>query len=173
MLIGLGMAAAIRPNLRRKATAKVRMDENRRVTVEMDMTDIGTGSYTIFAQVAAETLGLPIEQVTVKLGHSSYPDTPGSGGSFGASSCGAALHDACRRLKARLDVGKGAQGLTATGKVQPGDEYKKYSQFAYGAHFEMQYRRGTMVVYNDPKLVEESLPSIRRAVGATERRRTP
>ena len=63
-LIGLGMAAAIRGNLRRPASAKVRMDENRHVTVEMDMTDIGTGSYTIFAQVAAETLGLPLEHVT-------------------------------------------------------------------------------------------------------------
>ncbi len=38
---------------------------------------------------------------------------------------------------------------------------------AYGARFEMQYHHGTMVVYNDPKLVEESLPSIRRAVGET------
>jgi xanthine dehydrogenase YagR molybdenum-binding subunit len=101
----------------------------------MDMTDIGTGSYTVFAQIAAEVLDLPVQNIKVRLGHSSYPITPGSGGSFGASSCGAALHDACRRLKARLDAGKGAQGLTATGKVKPSDDYKKYSQFAYGAHF--------------------------------------
>src|SRR4029079_8699411 len=59
----------------------------------------------------------------------------GSGGSFGASSCGAALHDACTRLKAKLAKGEGAQGLSATGVVKPGDEYKKCSQYAYGAHF--------------------------------------
>jgi xanthine dehydrogenase YagR molybdenum-binding subunit len=134
-LIGLGMAAAIRGNYRRKATAKVRTDENRRVTVEMDMTDIGTGSYTIFAQIAAELLGLPVENVEVRLGRSSYPVTPGSGGSFGAASCGAALHDACLKLKARLDAGEGPQGLSVTGQVKPGDDYKKYSQYAYGAHF--------------------------------------
>jgi xanthine dehydrogenase YagR molybdenum-binding subunit len=85
------MSAAIRPNLRRPATAKVRMDEERKVTVEMDMTDIGTGSYTIFAQVAAETLDLPVEKVRVKLGRSSYAKTPGSGGSFGAASCCSAV----------------------------------------------------------------------------------
>ena len=134
-LVGLGMAAAIRPNLRRKATAKVRTDENRRVTVEMDMTDIGTGSYTIFAQVAADTLGLPIDQVTVKLGHSSYPKTPGSGGSFGAASCAAALREACIELKKKLEAGQGPGNLQAEAKAEPGDEFKKFSQYSYGAHF--------------------------------------
>jgi xanthine dehydrogenase YagR molybdenum-binding subunit len=134
-LVGLGVAAAIRGNFLREAEAKVTMESERHAVVEMDMTDIGTGSYTVFAQIAAEVLDLPVENIKVKLGHSSYPDTPGSGGSFGASSCGAALHDACTRLKAKLGKGEGAQGLSATGSVKPGDEYKKYSQYAYGAHF--------------------------------------
>lgn len=134
-LVGMGMAAAIRGNFLRPAEARVVMESADRAVVEMDMTDIGTGSYTIFAQIAAETLGLQIKNVEVRLGHSSFPNTPGSGGSFGASSCGAALHDACRQLKARLDAGEGAQGLSAIGKVTPGDEYKKYSHYAYGAHF--------------------------------------
>jgi xanthine dehydrogenase YagR molybdenum-binding subunit len=134
-LIGLGMAAAIRGNIRRPATARVRMDENRHVTVEMDMTDIGTGSYTIFAQVAADALGLPIEQVTVKLGHSSYPQTPGSGGSFGAASCAPAVHDACMEIKKKLDAGQGPGNLQTEVKSTPGDEFKKFSQYSYGAHF--------------------------------------
>jgi xanthine dehydrogenase YagR molybdenum-binding subunit len=134
-LIGLGMSAAIRPNLRRPASAKVRMDENRHVTVEMDMTDIGTGSYTIFAQVAAETLGLPLEQVTVKLGHSSYPDTPGSGGSFGAASCAPAVREACLEIKKQLEAGRGPGNLQAEVKTEPGEEFKKFSQYSYGAHF--------------------------------------
>ncbi len=99
LLIGLGMAAAIRPNYRQSAHARVRMDEGRRVTVEMDMTDIGTGSYTILAQVAAELLDVPVEDVTVLLGRSSFPRTPGSGGSFGASSSTSALREACLALK--------------------------------------------------------------------------
>jgi xanthine dehydrogenase YagR molybdenum-binding subunit len=134
-LIGMGVSAAIRGNILRKAEAKVTMNSAKAATVEMDMTDIGTGSYTIFAQIAAETLDIPVAGVTVKLGHSSYPITPGSGGSFGASSCGAALLDACKKLKARLDKGEGPQGLSAMGKAEPGDEYKKFAQFAYGAHF--------------------------------------
>ena len=134
-LVGMGVAAAIRGNYLRPAEARVTMTDARHAVVEMDMTDIGTGSYTVFAQIAAERLGLPVENIRVELGHSSYPDTPGSGGSFGASSCGSALHDACTRLKAMLDSGGGAQGLSATGKVEPGDEYKKFSQYSYGAHF--------------------------------------
>jgi xanthine dehydrogenase YagR molybdenum-binding subunit len=134
-LVGLGMSAAIRPNLRRPATARVRMDDNGHATVEMDMTDIGTGSYTIFAQVAADTLGLPLDRVTVKLGHSSYPDTPGSGGSFGAASCAPAVRDACLELRKKLDAGQGPGNLQAEVKAGPGDEFKKFSQYSYGAHF--------------------------------------
>lgn len=134
-LVGLGMAAAIRVNLRRPATAKVRVDEERRVTVEMDMTDIGTGSYTIFAQVAAETLDLPVEKVTVKLGHSSYAKTPGSGGSFGAASCCSAVREACLEIKKKLDAGQGPGNLQAEAKSAPGEEFKSFSQHSYGAHF--------------------------------------
>jgi xanthine dehydrogenase YagR molybdenum-binding subunit len=134
-LIGMGVAAAIRGNYFREAEARVTMGSERHALVEMDMTDIGTGSYTVFAQIAAEILDLPVENIEVRLGHSSYPDTPGSGGSFGASSCGAALHDACTRLKARLDTGEGAQGLSATGQAKPTDDYKKFSQYSYGAHY--------------------------------------
>jgi xanthine dehydrogenase YagR molybdenum-binding subunit len=134
-LVGTGVAAAIRGNYLRPAEARVTLASERHAIVEMDMTDIGTGSYTVFAQIAAELLDLPVENIQVRLGHSAYPDTPGSGGSFGASSCGAALHDACTRLKARLDKGEGAQGLSVTGQVKPGDDHKKYSQYSYGAHF--------------------------------------
>jgi len=134
-LVGLGVAAAIRGNFLRKASARVTLKSARRAFVEMDMTDIGTGSYTVLAQIAAERLGLPVENIEVRLGHSAYPDTPGSGGSFGASSCGAALHDACAKLEAKIAAGEGAHGLSAEGHVTPGEDHKKYSQFAYGAHF--------------------------------------
>ena len=105
----MGMAAASRGNILRPAEARVTMASARNAVVEMDMTDIGTGSYTVFAQIAAELLDLPVGNIEVRLGHSSYPITPGSGGSFGASSCGAALarrlHEAqgqarCRRGRA-------------------------------------------------------------------------
>ena len=62
-LIGIGVAAAIRGNPVTKSAARVRLDSHGIVTVETDMTDIGTGSYTIIAQTAAETMGVPLERV--------------------------------------------------------------------------------------------------------------
>ena len=62
-LVGLGMAAAFRNNLLMKSGARVRLGPSRIVTVETDMTDIGTGSYTIIAQTAAEMMGVPLERL--------------------------------------------------------------------------------------------------------------
>jgi xanthine dehydrogenase YagR molybdenum-binding subunit len=101
-LIGYGMAAAIRPNYIGAATARVAIDRDARVTARLDMTDIGTGSYTILTQIAAESLGLPISSVKVELGDSRFPRTAGSGGSWGAASAGSALHNACNALKQRI-----------------------------------------------------------------------
>ncbi|MEI8699291.1 xanthine dehydrogenase family protein molybdopterin-binding subunit [Mesorhizobium sp. ISC15] len=101
-LIGYGMAAAIRPNYIGAATARVAIDRDGRVTARLDMTDIGTGSYTILTQIAAESLGLPISSIKVELGDSRFPRTAGSGGSWGAASAGSALHNACNALKERI-----------------------------------------------------------------------
>lgn len=90
-LIGHGMAAALRGNFTVKAEAEVRLEANGRAVVACDMTDIGTGTYTILAQTVGEMLGLPIAAVEVRLGDSDLPPSAGSGGSFGAgSACAAA-----------------------------------------------------------------------------------
>src|SRR6195256_2415519 len=60
-LVGRGAAAAFRNNLVTKSAARVRLDGRGIVTVETDMTDIGTGSYTIIAQTAAEMMGVPLD----------------------------------------------------------------------------------------------------------------
>ena len=62
-LVGMGVAAAFRNNLLTKSAARVRLDNRGIVTVETDMTDIGTGSYTIIAQTAAEMMGVPLDKV--------------------------------------------------------------------------------------------------------------
>ncbi len=84
-LVGHGVAAGFRNNLLEKSGARVHLEQNGTVTVETDMTDIGTGSYTILAQTAAEMLGVPLEQVAVHLGDSSFPVSAGSGGQWGAN----------------------------------------------------------------------------------------
>lgn len=98
-LIGLGMAAGFRNNLVTKSGARVHLDSQGHVTVETDMTDIGTGSYTIIAQTAAEMMGVPLERVTVRLGDSDYPISSGSGGQWGANSSTAGVYAACVKLR--------------------------------------------------------------------------
>lgn len=97
-LIGIGMAGAMRPNYIGPTQARVAVDRSGKVTVQTDMTDIGTGTYTILAQIAAERLGVQLQAVTVELGDSTLPRSPGSGGSWGAASSGTAVHNACIAL---------------------------------------------------------------------------
>ena len=68
------------------SAAKVAIDRNGVVTVSTDMTDIGTGSYTVIAQTAAEMMGVPLEKVVVQLGDSDFPISSGSGGQWGGNS---------------------------------------------------------------------------------------
>ena len=79
-LVGMGVAAGFRNNMLTKSGARVRLDSKGVVTVETDMTDIGTGSYTILAQTAAEMIGLPLDRIVVKLGDLHFPASSGSGG---------------------------------------------------------------------------------------------
>ena len=79
-LVGMGVASAFRNNMNMTSAARVRLGRDGVVTVETDMTDIGTGSYTILAQTAAEMMGLPVERIRVVLGDSSFPVSAGSGG---------------------------------------------------------------------------------------------
>jgi xanthine dehydrogenase YagR molybdenum-binding subunit len=161
-LVGMGVAAAFRNNLLTKSAARVRLDGRGAVTVETDMTDIGTGSYTIIAQTAAETMGVPLEQVTVKLGDSTFPASCGSGGQWGGNNSTSGVFAACMKL--REDVAKklgfdpkdaefadgqvtsggrsaplgqaAAQGeLVAEDAIEYGDLDKQYQQSTFGAHF--------------------------------------
>jgi len=161
-LVGMGMAAAIRGNLLQPSKARVKLDQAGVLTAQLAMTDIGTGSYTVLTQIAAEMLGLPVGQVRMEMGDTDFPQTAGSGGSFGAASSGSALFDACTQLRAKLAKaagmdasnavfaggtvsggGKsaaltslvGALGLEAEGSIEPGEMDKKFSQQAFGAHF--------------------------------------
>jgi xanthine dehydrogenase YagR molybdenum-binding subunit len=160
-LVGIGMAAATRGNPLRPSKAHVRLDPDGNVTVRMAMTDIGTGTYTILAQIAAEMLGLPMERVRIELGDTNFPEAAGSGGSFGAGSSGSALFEACQALREKLaqvanmdpktarfadgSIHSGEQsiklthlvgaGVEADGEIEPGRTLKDFSQQSYGAHF--------------------------------------
>jgi xanthine dehydrogenase YagR molybdenum-binding subunit len=130
-LIGLGVASAVRGDLLRNATARARLTPDHRLIVELAMTDIGTGTYTILTQIAAEAMQMPVERVTVLMGDTNYPPTDGSGGSWGAATSGSAVRAACQKLRAGL-----ASGMTeAEGSVTPAALSTSYSHAGFGAHF--------------------------------------
>jgi xanthine dehydrogenase YagR molybdenum-binding subunit len=123
-LVGLGVAAAIRNSLAMKSAARVRLDGTGRVTIETDMTDIGTGTYTILAQTAAEMMGLPLEQVSVRLGDSRFPVSCGSGGQWGATNSTSGVYAACVKLREQVAAKLGLDPKAsefAGGFVQAGD----------------------------------------------------
>ncbi|WP_448658934.1 aldehyde oxidoreductase molybdenum-binding subunit PaoC [Sphingomonas sp. CJ99] len=161
-MVGIGVAAAFRNHINMTSGARVRLGPDGVVTVETDMTDIGTGSYTIIAQTAGEMLGVPAEQVVVKLGDSSFPVSAGSGGQFGAANATAGVYAACVKLREAVaqrlgydaaditftdgrvisgnrsatlrDAGKGGE-LVGEDKIEFGDLAKTYQLSTFGAHF--------------------------------------
>ncbi|KQN25040.1 xanthine dehydrogenase [Sphingomonas sp. Leaf33] len=112
-LVGMGVAGGFRNNMLMKSAARVKLDGGR-ATVETDMTDIGTGTYTIIGQTAAEMLGLPLDQVTVKLGDSDFPSSAGSGGQWGAANSTAGVYAACVKLREAVATKLGLDPATAT-----------------------------------------------------------
>ena len=161
-LVGIGVAAAFRNNINMKSAARVKLDSHGVVTVETDMTDIGTGTYTIIAQTAAEMMGVPLDKVVVKLGDSNFPASAGSGGQWGANSATAGVYAACVKLReavaqklgfnsvdavfagskvksgnrtAKLGDAAGKTGLVAEDVMEYGDLAKKVQQSTFGGHF--------------------------------------
>jgi xanthine dehydrogenase YagR molybdenum-binding subunit len=101
-LVGWGMATATYPAHRSKAGARARILSDGTALVEAGTQDIGTGTYTIMAQVAADALGLPVGRVRVGLGDTSLPETPVSGGSQTAASVMPAVQSACLSARDQL-----------------------------------------------------------------------
>ena len=149
--VGMGMATATYPANRLPCSARVRLADDGSATVELAATDIGTGTYTVLGQIAADALELPMARVRVVIGDSDLPRTPGSGGSWGAMSYGTAVLAACQALRTKLDrlsrggvkpedysaalkrIGRTV--LEATADTKPDDADKRVSMHAFGAHF--------------------------------------
>jgi xanthine dehydrogenase YagR molybdenum-binding subunit len=161
-LIGMGVGVAFRNNNLVKSGARVRLNDQGIVTVETDMTDIGTGSYTIIGQTAAEMLGISLDKVVVRLGDSAFPVSAGSGGQFGANCSTAGVYAACMKLREAVaqrlglsnedavfsdgavhsngrsiplrDAARGGE-LVAEDTIEFAELSKKYQQSTFGAHF--------------------------------------
>jgi xanthine dehydrogenase YagR molybdenum-binding subunit len=132
------------------------------VAVETGMTDIGTGSYTIIGQTAAEMMGVSLDKVVVRLGDSTFPVAAGSGGQWGANNSTAGVYAACVKLReavaqklgfnstdavfadgqvrsgnrsAPLAEAAGERGIVAEDAIEYGDLDKKYQQSTFGAQY--------------------------------------
>ncbi|TAZ70473.1 xanthine dehydrogenase family protein molybdopterin-binding subunit (plasmid) [Rhizobium ruizarguesonis] len=161
-LVGMGVAVAFRNNLVLPSGARVKLDREGVVTVETDMTDIGTGSYTIIAQTAAEMMGVAIDKVAVQLGDSRFPVSAGSGGQFGANSSTSGVYAACVKLREAIakklgfnseDIvfengevssgnrsvplaeAAGPDGLVGEDTIKWGELTETHQQSTFGAHF--------------------------------------
>ena len=161
-LVGMGVAAGLRNNQPMASGARVRVDGQGLVSVQTDMTDIGTGSYTVIAQTAAEMMGVSIDKVSVALGDSALPVSAGSGGQWGGNSATAGVYAACMKLRAliatkhslnpadlvlqggqvrsgerrmTLAQAAGADGVVAEDTLTFGDLDKTHQQSTFAAHF--------------------------------------
>ena len=115
-LIGWGMATGIWEANMLGARAEAALLVNGKLWVSSATADIGTGTYTIMTQIAADTLGMPVEDVLFKLGDTDFPIAPISGGSWTAATVGSAVQAVCQ------EVGKSLLKLAAK---MPGSPFKR------------------------------------------------
>ena len=101
-LLGLGMATGVWEASLQQAQARARLTASGHFEVSTAASAIGTGTWTILTQIAADALGLPIEAVALRIGDSSLPSSPVEGGSWTAASNGSAVAAACEALKQTL-----------------------------------------------------------------------
>jgi xanthine dehydrogenase YagR molybdenum-binding subunit len=136
-LVGYGMASGIWEAGMFATSARVRIFADASVEVTSATSDIGTGTYTILTQIAADELGLPLDKVRVAIGDSSLPKAPVEGGSTAAASAGAAVQSACRALRQKLvDEARRIDGL----------------HFANASESQVEFADGVLSLRRDPSV---------------------
>ena len=131
-LVGTGVAASTYPVARMpESTATIRREGDRYVA-EIGAADLGTGTWTTLPQIAADALGVPVDQVEVRIGDTNYPMASVAGGSSGMTTWGSAVVEAARAFRDKHGT-EPPDGAEASGTVGPPDE--SYAMHAFGAQF--------------------------------------
>jgi xanthine dehydrogenase YagR molybdenum-binding subunit len=153
--IGYGVGCGVYPARQRETSTLVKLTRNGdevKANIELAASDLGTGTYTILAQVAAETLGLPVGKVGVKIGDSSLPPAAGSVGSVGAASFANSVYEGCLKALSELQAKTNRQWFAEPTVMQlmeaanlkefqtrvdtkPLAEAEKYASHSYNANF--------------------------------------
>ncbi|PYL52714.1 MAG: acylaldehyde oxidase [Verrucomicrobia bacterium] len=133
--IGWGMATAIYPAMQQTAAAHAVWDKNGFITISSATHEIGTGTYTTMSQIAANSLGVPLEKIRFQLGDSSFPEAPVNGGSWLTASVGPAVIGVCEELKKKRTT-NAPLPIEADFKSDPNkEEREKFSFQSFGAIF--------------------------------------
>lgn len=154
-LIGYGVGCGAYPARQRESSAIVKLTRKGsevKAVIELAASDLGTGTHTIVAQTAADGLGIPVNNVTVKIGDSDLPPAAGSVGSVGAASFANAVNDACikitdelitksgkqyfeRPTAAKLMIGENIAEFQTRADAKPPADVDKYSIYSFNANF--------------------------------------
>ena len=101
-LVGYGMSSGTFGAFRSAASVKAILQKDGSLILQSSVTDIGTGTGSVMAQIAHEVLGIPTNKIKIELGDSMLPPAPTQGGSSTTSSVGTAVHGVCNSLKTIL-----------------------------------------------------------------------
>ncbi|GAA2883679.1 xanthine dehydrogenase family protein molybdopterin-binding subunit [Pseudonocardia halophobica] len=132
--VGTGVAASVYPTMRMpKSTATVTYDGGRYVA-RIGAADLGTGTWTVLPQIAADALDVPVEDVDVLIGDTDHPEASVAGGSSGTTTWGSALVEAVREFRDKYGEDP-HDGDAASGSVNPNAAEEDYVMSAFGAQF--------------------------------------
>jgi xanthine dehydrogenase YagR molybdenum-binding subunit len=138
-LIGTGVAASTFPAVFFPSTASIRAERANHYRVLIGATDIGTGAGTVLAQIAADALEVPLEQIQLEIGDTSLPMAGIAGGSAGTASWGSAIMDAAQKFRAKLYGELGGElpegGLEVGGGLERSPYAGQYAMHSFGAQF--------------------------------------
>ena len=148
-LVGWGMATGTWDAMQMFARASAVLHADGRLVVSSAASDIGTGTYTVMATIAAAAMGLPLERVTFQLGDSTLPVAPIEGGSSHVTTVGSAVEGVCEKLRKRL--------LQMARRI-------KGSPFARAKFDEVEFAEGCLVRIAD-RTARLPLPAILAAAG--------
>jgi xanthine dehydrogenase YagR molybdenum-binding subunit len=153
LLIGQGMASATYPTHRSPASARARMNDDGTVAIASGSHEMGMGTATVMAQLAAATLGIPAERVRFEYGDTNLPQAPISAGSMTAASVGSAVDQVARELRQKLVELNGGKEIASADAyaallhahylpyvearvdATPDPAAQQYSSHAFGCHF--------------------------------------
>ncbi|MGY1761212.1 xanthine dehydrogenase family protein molybdopterin-binding subunit [Geodermatophilus sp. SYSU D00779] len=133
-LVGTGVASSVYPTMRQAtSTATIRYEDGRYVA-EIGAADLGTGTWTTLPQIAADALGVPVEDVEVRIGDTRYPVASVAGGSSGLNTWGSAVVVAAREFRGKFGP-RPEDGDETSGAVDQAAQDEDHASYAFGAQF--------------------------------------